>query len=338
MGELEDLKDKILELTDGKFNLYYTHIITMDAKFTAQWYTDDIEGFISIAQSIGVKLLYFYTLTIEDDDDPDHGSEIALIQLGYLYNSILHIFIKEADWFGGPVEVIKGDEYGLTNQSIDDLITEMVKSIEQEPQDFPDEDYRIESYLRDAQKSYWYGKGVYDTHDRAVAKKIDEVNARVSHYFIEQHKVEHQKKLKEFLDKPIEHLVDEMVQMTGYVLKDQMDSEEQLRSAMWAAKRQFWIAKGLEQTTEPQIELKKQKVDLIFKNHFTELYWENVKNKEAGLLPHLIEECVIWCRENNLQILTKTNTKVFLREKKIRLSTTGAETLYLKVNQKLRSY
>ena len=49
---------------------------------------------------------------------------------------------------------------------------------------------------------------MYNPRDRAVANKIDEVNAKVSHHFVERRKKEHQRKVKEIVDTPIENLVD----------------------------------------------------------------------------------------------------------------------------------
>jgi len=126
-----------------------------------------------------------------------------------------------------------------------------------------------------------------------------------------------------------------MSEMISREVEGSFDSESQFREIYWMIKRYFWAQKGVEQTREPAIEMKKQKVENEVESRFVTSIRERFRQKEAGILPGLIEGCITWCSEHNLAKLTKTNVQVFLREKNVHLSSTVAESLYLEVNLKL---
>ncbi len=335
MTDMENFKNEILESSKERFNIFFTFELPSDAKFTVQWQGEDIKGFLSICQSLNINLLYFFEGRMVDDY-PEHGSEIAMVQLGFVYNGVLHIFVKEAEWFvkdttpKTPVE-----QNSIASQSLGDLVSEMVKFIQEQYQDLPDEEYRLESYLRDAQRRFWLEKGLDRIRDRETAIKVEKVQAEVLAYFVKLRKEEIQRKVRAVLDKPLESLADEMFEMVSRELEGVTDKEGQFRQIFWMVKRPFWTQKGVERTSEPAVEIKKQKVEHEVENRFLASIRERSRQKEAGILPALIEECVTWCNEHNLTRLTKTNIPVFLREKNVHLSATGTESLYLEVNQKL---
>lgn len=337
MTDMEMMKNEILKLSEGKFKIFPSFDLLGDTKFTVQWQGDNVKEFLSICQSLNISLLYLFEGQMTEDD-PEHGSEIAMIQLGFLYNGVLHIFIKQAEWFiKEKVNQAQVEQNVIASQSLDDLVSEMVKFIQEECQNLPDEEHKLESCLRDAQRRFWLEKGLDRIRDRETAIKVDMVQTKVLAYFARLQKEENQRKVKAILDEPLESLANEMFEMISSEVGESFDNERQFRQIFWMTKRNFWVQKGVERTSEPAIEIKRQKVEDQVENRFLASIRERLQQKEAAILPVLIEQCITWCIERDLIKLTKTNIPVFLREKNVYLSSTGTESLYLEVNQKLNT-
>ena len=60
-------------------------------------------------------------------------------------------------------------------------------------------------------------------------------------------------------------------------------------------------------------------------------------NKEAPLIPKLVEEGVKWAQENFLNKLNKSNLRTFLAVKDAKLSTVSQDKLYFLINQSLKN-
>lgn len=64
---------------------------------------------------------------------------------------------------------------------------------------------------------------------------------------------------------------------------------------------------------------------------------EEAINKEAPLIPKLVEEGVKWAQENFLNKLNKTNLRTFLAVNDAKLSTVSQDKLYFLINQSLKN-
>ncbi|MGI0081863.1 MAG: hypothetical protein ACREAG_00970 [Nitrosopumilaceae archaeon] len=64
---------------------------------------------------------------------------------------------------------------------------------------------------------------------------------------------------------------------------------------------------------------------------------EDQLTHEKEILPQLQEECIKWCRENNLNKIVKAEVEAFLAEKEIPLSSEAERKLWQKVNISLKS-
>ncbi len=122
-------------------------------------------------------------------------------------------------------------------------------------------------------------------------------------------------------------LAEELVE---YVKKE---SENPDRHEVYVLSDMFWTKKGLIGYAGTEGILLKRKVNMKAERMLEE---EQMK-KEKEIMPKLVEDCIKWCRENNLRKATKADITAFLSEKEISLSNTGESVLYQKVNVKLKS-
>jgi len=67
-----------------------------------------------------------------------------------------------------------------------------------------------------------------------------------------------------------------------------------------------------------------------------ELWEQRMKEKESKIVPHLIEECDEWARENGLRGISRSNLNAFLGEKEVSLSSEARERIYSRVSVLLR--
>jgi len=98
MDDLEKLREEFLNFYSRKFEIFYLEepIIYMDEHYVI-WKGNDFKQFLSLAEKLGVKLIYFSTVIGEKDSE--YSGKIGLIELSFLYNNIFHVFISMANWF-----------------------------------------------------------------------------------------------------------------------------------------------------------------------------------------------------------------------------------------------
>ena len=102
--------------------------------------------------------------------------------------------------------------------------------------------------------------------------------------------------------------------------------------------REYLEERGIEinvlsQIVRMKVENKLQAARSIIDGKLT----EEAINKEAPLIPKLIEEGVKWAQENFLNKLNKTNLRTFLAVKDAKLSTVSQDKLYFLINQSLKN-
>lgn len=122
--------------------------------------------------------------------------------------------------------------------------------------------------------------------------------------------------------KPVEELVEEYY---NYILKEFPNAS---RHDMYNAERVFWQEKGVDKYITGKGRILIDKV--------SNLVERKLEVREREMLPKLIEECIKWCKEIELNKLTKSNVLGFLAEKEMNLSGHSKDILYNRVNIKLK--
>jgi len=101
------------------------------------------------------------------------------------------------------------------------------------------------------------------------------------------------------------------------------------RHEIYTAEHAFWEEKGVERYFGSKGRLLINKVSNIVSRKLEE--------REKEMIPKLIDECIRWAKDNDLNKLTKTNIIGFLSEKGIELSSNNKNILHTKVSLKLKS-
>jgi len=138
---------------------------------------------------------------------------------------------------------------------------------------------------------------------------------------------------QELLKKPPEEIADEIMEFV------KQEFSEINRRNYYSAERVFWEEKNVN-NFDAKTRLITEKVRLIADRKIRELESEQEKRKLEGekkMLPELIEECVKWVNDNEMNKLTKMDLNGFLAEKEIDMSTNNKNILHTKVNIKLKS-
>jgi len=127
---------------------------------------------------------------------------------------------------------------------------------------------------------------------------------------------------EEISKKSVEELAEEYY---NYILKEFPKAS---RHDKYTAERVFWEEKGVDRYITGKGRMLIDKV--------SNLVERKLEAKEREMLPKLIEESIKWCKENELNKLTKSNILGFLAEKEINLSGHSKDILYNRVNIKLK--
>ena len=218
MDDLEKLREEFLNFYSRKFEIFYLEepIIYMDERYVI-WKGNDFKQFLSLAEKLGVKLIYFSTVIGEKDSE--YSGKIGLIELSFLYNNIFHVFISMASWFKELLEKEEAEpkEEGLKmgvseereevsrdvlERSVEELVSEMIDFIKEE---YKGDLSEIIGYLRDVQRQFWLEKGIRNLWilEPSLKIKLEKVENRVERYFLEQMR----KKEKEILPRLVEECI-----------------------------------------------------------------------------------------------------------------------------------
>ena len=100
------------------------------------------------------------------------------------------------------------------------------------------------------------------------------------------------------------------------------------RNDIYTAEELFWQQKGLERYSSRGRLLRHQVSGIVLRK---------IEKREKEMIPQLIEDCIKWAKENELNKITKTNVIGFLAEKEIELSTNNKNILHSKASLKLKS-
>ncbi len=131
MGELEDLKEKILKGYEGQFVFFQIEGPLEDIGHSvAPWAGEDYKEFLVIAKKLGAKQIY-YSEAFEDEGE--HGEDIAELDLGFLFDDTLHLFHAYADWYEPDEGLVENQENSkeslekhIENTPVEELANEIL--------------------------------------------------------------------------------------------------------------------------------------------------------------------------------------------------------------------
>jgi hypothetical protein len=347
MAGLEEIKSKIEEFCKGKFDIFYCKKTPESEESKVAIWQGSWEDFLKFGERRGVKIVYLYTIRIEEDDVEhiEHKGEIGYIEIGYFIGDVYHIFVESSEWFNSSEEdieesneeeAIERNKEGikeLKEKTIDDLSQEMITYCkEQFPELFTDADI---SSIHKMQEFFWLEKGIREQDiyslDSKLRLKIEKVNEGVRKRIEEGN--ENMEKIKEM---PIDKLSQEMIEyfksqfpeVFENVMKGEIMKIDKLQES-------FWTDMGIRHTynLDSKLKFKIEKVNERVKKEIS----EEKKKKEEEMLPKLVEECTDWARKMGLNKLNKTNIRAFLSDREIVLTALNLESLLVQVNNLLKT-
>lgn len=134
--------------------------------------------------------------------------------------------------------------------------------------------------------------------------------------------------IPEALRKSEEELVNELIE---FIRKE---SPSPHTHSFFMLEHMFWAEKGIERFSfNPKVELIKTRVNMKAQKILDD---EQIK-EEKEKIPELVEQCIQWCKKNNMKKVTQSDIGAFLTDNEISFSKDGQRTLWQKVNVMLRS-
>jgi len=165
-----------------------------------------------------------------------------------------------------------------------------------------------------SEQTKWFSNFEQDLNNLIVEKERIE-----SH--ISRDSLEEQELPEEIRKKSVEELASEFLE---YLLKE---FPHPGRYDTYTVENLFWKEKGLERFTS--------KSRLLI-GKVSSIVLRKIEEKEKETLPQLVEDCIKWTEENQLNKITKTNIIGFLAEKGVELSSSNKNILHSRVSLKLK--
>jgi len=178
MGELEELEKSIIEKYSDKLVFFKIEGPIEDIKATnVSWGNEDYDEFLDIATKVGAKIIY-YSEAFPDytkEKYAKHADDIAELDLGFIYDNILHTIALYADWYtpGEDIENIEETAEQFEEKSAEEWAKELNQYIMKEfPNAKPWDIDRIS-------EAFWESKGFkyieLDTKDRMKMDTIKDI-------------------------------------------------------------------------------------------------------------------------------------------------------------------
>lgn len=265
MGQLESLKKEIdAYCSKNDLILYEVDADNLTAGTTIEYISGDYKDFLKIAETLGVKLIYYEKAFGETKED-----EIAEIYLGFAYNGVLHTLGTQASWYEKELE---------------------------------------ESYKDDEEDKEGDSGLVHMTGGKSNTKEGITYIKNTSEDEIR----------KDFLD---------------FIRKEYPEIYNG-GALVYNIYRPFLESKGVynQYQMETRLQMKTEKVKDSVEAEVTKERFE----KEKGIIPDLVKECVEWAKGLGLNRTNMQNLNVFLGEKKINLTNLGFDVLHTQVNKELK--
>ena len=96
MNKLNVLKSEVFDYCKEKFILFDSKPpLEQVLNSYIDFGSEDWKNFIDIAKKLDINMLYYY----QDSGIEAHSNEIGLIQIGFIYSEVFHIFSKSENWY-----------------------------------------------------------------------------------------------------------------------------------------------------------------------------------------------------------------------------------------------
>ena len=114
MSKLIDMKKIIFNYCKDKFTIFESDSPLEEAfGLHINFKSDDWKKFIEITQNLNINILYYY----QDNNVDSHPNEIGFIQLGFIYNEVMHVYSKSEDWYTKLVYDEDNEDQDYTNEN-----------------------------------------------------------------------------------------------------------------------------------------------------------------------------------------------------------------------------
>jgi len=134
MGELEELKKSIIEKYSDKLVFFKILGPIEDiAASSVSWDGEDYNEFLDMASKVGAKIIYYSEASPDDTIEKyaTHADDIAEIDLGFMYDGILHTMPLYADWYTPGEDIENVDEEEIMEQFDKKSAEEWAKELNQ---------------------------------------------------------------------------------------------------------------------------------------------------------------------------------------------------------------
>jgi len=165
-----------------------------------------------------------------------------------------------------------------------------------------------------SEKTEWFSN--FEHEFTNLAKEERDADHSISRSSLEEEELP-----EEIRNKSAEELSNEFFE---YLLKEFPHPD---RRDIYTAEELFWQQKGLERYSSKGRLLRTQVSSIVSRK---------IDKREKEMIPQLVEDCIKWAKENELNKMTKTNVIGFLAEKEIELSSNNKNILHTKVSLKLK--
>ncbi len=189
MKDLEKLKENLLSLCKDKFDIFYSEPVFERENYIL-WKGEDFKEYLSLAEKLNIKMIYFFESIISDEEDSKYNGKIGQIEIGFLYNGIFHTFIETADWLeeleeSKEIEGKEKTDKQIIEKSDEELANEIIEFIYK---DYKEPLEVNKNTIEEALMQIWLEKGLELHIYRAEPKirlKLQKVKGMVEKHFFD---------------------------------------------------------------------------------------------------------------------------------------------------------
>ncbi len=186
MGEMEDLKEELSKYCKDKLILYEVDgddLVKM-SKQSIGFGGGEYKDFLKIAEKLCIKVIYYSEAFGETKED-----KIAAIDLGFIYDGVLHSFSASAPWYEKELERANGIDLGgeikdakkLLGKPAKDIAVSMIDFIDKERSELGEE--MSENLLNNLKSQFWTE---YDIDAWSLEPKL-KIKTEKTEYIVDRH-------------------------------------------------------------------------------------------------------------------------------------------------------
>lgn len=163
MKDIEKFKEEVETFCKNKFSIFYGEPLDEEKNNIVSWQGDNYKEFLLLAEKFSPNILYIMTGIWDDAEDSTYNGKICLVELGFYYNDIFHLFKKETEWFSEKVKDTDETEdvpKDIIEKPAEALSGEMIDFIKKEYSEIYEGKARGKRDFIQARDSFWLYKGL----------------------------------------------------------------------------------------------------------------------------------------------------------------------------------